>query len=123
MAQVTFYMNRDRYNHCTDKYIHVIKGIRGVTGFGLKESKECVDALRDKGIVVVECAIENTSDVKEALRTLADYGVTIGKDCRTQKHITSLREMACALILEGNENLARDLMVVTEKWSKIVDLY
>lgn len=123
MHKVKFAMDRVTFDNAGSKFVNVIKLIRTLTGQGLKESKDCCDNLRESGKAEIDSFnMVNLNDPEhaECISELSKHGVFVDVDKRIAAHVRTLREMACALILEGNEHLARDIMTVTEKWGQFV---
>lgn len=104
------------------KKVNAIKALREVTGMGLKESKDILDTLGDVGWngKPLQVAVEYRF-TEERFK----YGIIAAKEAglriivgspKAEKYVKQLREMACMLIMEGNEFLAKDVIEITERW-------
>jgi hypothetical protein len=107
--------------HTTNALVYAIKMLRIATGLGLKDTKDAVDELIASGYAIIDAGHFNYAnpEIAEAVKELASIGIYINADARLSNHVRNLREMACMLIMEGNEHLARDVMELTEKWGKM----
>lgn len=107
-------------------FVKVIKAVRAVTGFGLKEAKELSESMRasnDGAVFFVDSFPQyaaNDSVKAEAIAELKMYGVSIsvGGD-NTQHFIKELKESVCAMIMAGETSLAKDVLSVVEKWENL----
>ena len=63
-----------RISHSDAQYnkIQCIKGIRAVTGVGLKGAKDWVEEMMDKGYMYLECRVQDAQMLQR------DYGFTLG---------------------------------------------
>jgi hypothetical protein len=105
------------------KCILAIKAVRMVTGLGLREAKGAVDSMRglygneaQDSCVLGDGSINDTFD-RETLDMLEACGLVCSNgNEKTQHYVKQIRELACMMIMDGNEILARDILDVTERW-------
>jgi hypothetical protein len=121
MKTVTFTVKeRDLLNA---KPIYAIKAVRQCCGIGLKEAKNAVDYLRGMcentphnyiHIDTGEWYTPLSPETKDLLRS-SGLSCSNGNE-KTQHYVKQIRELACMMIMDGNEALSRDILDVTEKW-------
>ena len=106
------------------KPIYAIKAVRQITGLGLREAKEAVDYLRglNDNEAHDHCVLgignwDVTTIDREARDLLGSCGLVCSNgNEKTQHYVKQIRELACMMIMDGNEALSRDILDVTEKW-------
>jgi len=57
--------------------INAIKEVRWLTGWGLKEAKDFVDAVRDRGPQIIDVADMDQAKVEQFCRNIQKFGCTV----------------------------------------------
>lgn len=111
----------------SNKKVAMIKAIRTITGHGLREAKDCADALVTSGFY----ELPNSNDayvrtrqvyeLEESKNVLHHLGVIVtypDPDPDMSCYVRNLREIASQMILNGHETYVSDIVDVLIKWKR-----
>jgi hypothetical protein len=100
--------------------VSVIKAIRTLTGFGLKEAKDASERIGVPQTFVCTCRV--ATEYYDACRVLTAEGVEVGG--AIEKLLTELRKLGSDALLQGEDELANEILqlVLAEKLRRGVTL-
>lgn len=85
----------------SSKQIHVIKDVRAVTGWGLKESKEAADQFRDTGEPILLRSYTTSGQAARGLEVLRSSGYANGEVVRVGDEQTFTRTEVILMLADA----------------------